>query len=256
MAENASGKLAKAKEKIIVALDVSSEVEALELVSELKDYTGCFKVGLEYLTSAGIGIVQKILKIGSKIFYDGKFKDIPNTVAGASRAVARLGVNMFTVHATGGLEMMKQAAEAARSESKKLDVKSPMVLAVTVLTSINLDILNNELHIPGDLKSHVIQLAKLAEQAGLDGIIASPNELGVLRNNLPDKMAIITPGIRPVWASLQQDQKRVMTPSEAISQGASALVIGRPITKPPPEIGGPLQAIKRITEEIANALPD
>lgn len=255
MAELSPDKIARAKERIIIPLDVPSEEEALALVKELREQVGYFKVGLELLTSVGIGVVQKIRELGGKIFYDGKFKDIPNTVAGASRAVTRLGVDMFNVHSMGGLEMMEQAVKATKSESQRLGVKPPLVLAVTILTSINQEAMNNELRIAGDLKDQVVHLAKLAEQAGLDGVIASPQEIEVIRRNLSKQMIIITPGIRPKWAAAQ-DQKRIMTPAEAISRGAFALVIGRPITKPPSEIGSPINAAKIVAKEIAEALPD
>lgn len=250
-----SDKLVLAKKRIIVPLDVSGEEEALALVRELKDHVGYFKVGLELLTSAGIGIVHKIQQLGCKIFYDGKFMDIPNTVAGASKAATRLAVDMFTVHAMGGLEMMRQAALATKSEADQLGIKPPKVLAVTMLTSIDRETMRNELQIHGEIEDQVVHLAKLAEQAGLDGIIASPQEIESIRKNISNNMIIITPGVRPVWAEAQ-DQKRVMTPSQAISKGAYAVVVGRPITMPPADIGGVLEATKIITVEIAGVLPD
>ena len=253
MASPTTEKLARAKEKIIVALDVPTEDEALALVDMLKDHVGYFKVGLEFLTSAGIDIVRKIKKIGGKVFYDGKFHDIPNTVAGACRAAVRLNVDMFTVHTSGGLEMMKWAQKAVKTEAQKLGVKAPLILGVTVLTSINQHTLKNELGVSVKMQDHVLNLAKLAQQAGFGGIVSSPQEIEILKMNLPD-MKIVTPGIRPAWAA-SQDQKRVMTPADAIAKGAYALVIGRAITKPPQEIGVPVTATNMITEEIASALP-
>jgi orotidine-5'-phosphate decarboxylase len=244
----------KAKERLIVALDVSSEEEALELVKELKDWVGYFKVGLELLTSAGIEVIPKIKELGGKIFYDGKFKDIPNTVAGASRGVTRLGVNMFDVHAMGGLEMMKEAVKAAKDEATTLGIEAPWVLGVTILTSIDQEILNKELRIPGTAENQVGHLARLVEEAGLDGVIASPQEIEIIRQETSGQLFIITPGIRPHWAA-PQDQKRILTPGEAITRGAFALVIGRPITRPPKEIGNRVEAARRIAEEIAHALP-
>ena len=253
MANPTTEKLAQAKEKIIVALDVPTEDEALALVDMLKDHIVYFKIGLEFLTSAGINIVHKIKESGGKVFYDGKFHDIPNTVAGACRAAVRLHVDMFTVHTIGGLEMMKWAQEATGTEAQKLGVKAPMILGVTVLTSINQRTLKSELGVSAKMQEHVLNLAKLAQQAGFGGVVSSPQEIEILKKNMPD-MKIVTPGIRPAWAA-SQDQKRVMTPADAIAKGAYALVIGRALTKPPPEIGGPVTATNMITAEIAAALP-
>jgi orotidine-5'-phosphate decarboxylase len=253
MATPTTEELAQAKEKIIVALDVPTEDEALALVDTLKDHVGCFKVGLEFLTSVGIDIVRKIKISGGKVFYDGKFHDIPNTVAGACRAAVRLNVDMFTVHATGGLEMMKWAYEATKDESEKLGTKPPLLLGVTMLTSIDQQLMEGDLRIKGGLQDQVVHLAKLAEQAGFGGIVSSPQEIEILNKKLPD-IRIVTPGIRPAWAA-PQDQKRIMTPANAILKGAYALVIGRAITKPPAEIGDPVTATIMITAEIAAALP-
>jgi len=240
-------------QRIIVALDVATEKEAIELVRTLRDQVGFFKIGLELFTSIGTNIVRRITELGGKIFLDGKFNDIPNTIAGASRAATRLAVNMFNVHAMGGLEMMMAAVNACQEESTKLQIERPKVLGVTILTSIDKATMNKQLGILGDIETQVVHLAKLAENAGLDGVIASPQEIEAIRNNLSRPMLIITPGVRPHWAA-SQDQKRVMSPSEAISKGASYLVIGRPITQPPTEIGTPADAAKRIAEEISTVV--
>ncbi|MCL0070527.1 orotidine-5'-phosphate decarboxylase [Dehalococcoidia bacterium] len=240
-------------ERIIVALDVPTELEALELVRTLKGHVGLFKIGLELLTWEGVGIVQKVAELGGKVFYDGKFNDIPNTVAGASRGVTRLAVRMFNVHAMGGVEMMKLALEAATEEARKLQVERPLVLGVTILTSIDQATMKEQLQIPGDIESQVVHLTKLAEKAGLDGVIASPQEIIAIRSHASRQILIVTPGVRPSWAATQ-DQKRIMTPGEAIKNGASYVVIGRPITKPPAQIGTPVDAARRVAEEIAAAL--
>ena len=239
-----------AKQRIIVALDVATETEAIELVHELREHVGLFKVGLELINSAGIGVVRRITELGGRVFLDGKFKDIPNTVAGASRGATGLAVTMFNVHAMGGLEMMKAAVKACEEETAKLQIQRPMVLGVTMLTSIDQAVMNHELRIPGDIETQVVHLARLAEKAGVDGIIASPHEIEAIRKCLSRPMLIVTPGIRPSWA-VAQDQKRVMGPGEAILKGASYLVIGRPITKPPDEIGTPADAARRVAKEIA-----
>lgn len=242
-----------AQQRIIVALDVATEKEAVDLVLELRNSVGLFKVGLELINSVGIGIVQKIIEFGGEVFYDGKFNDIPNTVAGASRAVTKLAVRMFNVHTMGGLEMMKVAVKAAKEEASMLRTGRPLVLGVTMLTSINQAIMNQQLRVLGDIEAQVVHLAKLADEARLDGVIASPHEIEAIRKNIFRPMLIVTPGVRPSWAAAQ-DQRRIMTPGEAILRGASYLVIGRPITKPPAEIGTPVDAAKQVAEEIATAL--
>jgi len=201
----------EAKERIIVALDVPSLEEALKLVEELHPYVGYFKVGLELLTSEGPPkVVQAIKEKGGKIFYDGKFKDIPNTVAGASKAVAKLGVDMFNVHASGGVEMMKAAVDN-KGGSK--------VLAVTVLTSLSEEDAHSIYGAPS--KGKVIEFARWAKIAGVDGLICSPQELQVLgRQKKLDGLLRVTPGVRPNRASAG-DQKRVMTPGETVKAGAT-----------------------------------
>jgi len=244
---------ALAKDRIIVALDVPTERAAVDLVIALRDHVGLFKVGLELLTSEGIQVVRKITDLGGNVFLDGKFNDIPNTVAGASRGATRMGIRMFNVHTMGGMDMMKAALKAAAAESSELEIQRPLILGVTLLTSIDQNILNAQLRIPGDIESQVVQLTRLAEEAGLDGVIASPKEIEAILRNVSRQMIIVTPGVRPVWAS-PQDQRRVMTPGEAIARGATYVVVGRPITKPPAEVGNPVDAVHRIADEIANAL--
>ncbi|HEY3331189.1 MAG TPA: orotidine-5'-phosphate decarboxylase [Capsulimonadaceae bacterium] len=212
---------------IIVALDVSSIDEAVSLVSALKPHVGAFKVGLELFNAVGTGIFQAVRdQVGDdvSIFYDAKFHDIPNTVAGAIRAANQHNVWMVNVHATGGLAMMKAAVAAAHEAAAP-----PLVIAVTVLTSIDENVLNGELGVSRTPEQQVVALAKLAQQAGCDGVVASPRETAAIRAACGPDFLIITPGVRPTGASLD-DQKRVMTPSEAIKQGASYLVVGRPIT--------------------------
>jgi orotidine-5'-phosphate decarboxylase len=241
------------RERIIVALDVDSGEEAMSLVTLLKEHVGLFKVGLELLTSESITIVHRIRDGGGKVFLDTKFKDIPNTVGGASRAATRWGVRMFNVHSMGGLEMMKAALAAARQEASSLGIDCPSVLGVTVLTSIDQKMLNEQLRIPGTVQDQVLHLASLIQNAGLDGVICSPQEIEAVRASISERMLVVTPGVRPKWAALQ-DQKRVLTPGEAIIKGASYLVIGRPIIRPPQEIGTPVEAAIMIEEEVANAL--
>ncbi|MFA5400248.1 MAG: orotidine-5'-phosphate decarboxylase [Dehalococcoidia bacterium] len=242
-----------ARQRIIVALDVATQSEAMALVKQLSGHVGLFKVGLELITSEGIGIVRKITDRGAKVFLDGKFHDIPNTVEGASGAATRLGVAMFNVHTMGGVAMMQAAAKAAVEEAIKEGIERPLVLGVTILTSIDRFTMNEQLKVAGAVKTQVVNLAELADMSGLDGVIASPREITAIRKSVNPKMLIVTPGVRPKWAATQ-DQKRIMTPAEAIDKGASYLVIGRPITKPPIQIGTPINAAKMISEEIASAL--
>jgi orotidine-5'-phosphate decarboxylase len=257
------------KERIIVALDVDSIERAITLAKELAPYVGYFKVGLELLTSEGAPkVVQAIKEVGGKIFYDGKFNDIPNTIAGAVRAAVRLGVNMLNVHCLSGSEAMKTARKVAEEEAKLRDIPRPILLGVTILTSLDYDDLAEmkiveELNIADPkeaaevkerrIKQLVQNLAYLAQEAGLDGVIASPKEIQTIREYCQPEFLVVTPGVRPQWAA-KGDQKRVMTPYEAIIAGADFLVIGRPITQPPPEIGSPVEAAKKIAEEIEKAL--
>ena len=219
------------KDKIIVPLDVSTADEAVKLVELLKDFVGAFKVGLELVNNCGFEIFDRIKSAGAKkIFYDCKFHDIPNTVAGASKGAAKQEVWMFNVHALGGLKMMKAAKEAAYETCDKFGIEKPLVIAVTILTSVDEEILNNELKISGNVDNQVIHLASLAKEAGLDGVVASPLEIKAIRKHIGDNFVIVTPGVRPVGSDIG-DQKRIMSPSDAIAAGSDYLVIGRPIIK-------------------------
>jgi len=219
------------KNKIILPLDVDTGEKAVRLVELLKDDVGAFKVGLELINSAGFGIFDKIENAGArKIFYDCKFHDIPNTVAGASRAAARIGVWMFNVHCAGGFEMMKAAKNSAVEAAEELGIKPPVVIGVTLLTSIDQRTLSDELRVNGSVAEQVVHMAKLAREAGLDGVVASPHEIELIREACGRDFLIVTPGVRPAGADVG-DQKRVMTPAEAVRKGADYLVIGRPIIK-------------------------
>lgn len=231
--------------KIILALDVDSIEKAEALVSELKDYVGIYKVGKELFTSTGPEIVKRINKIGGKVFLDLKYHDIPNTVAKAAEAATKLGVYMFNVHASGGYKMMHDAAEAVKKKAAELKVEKPYILGVTVLTSIDQKTMNDELRINGTVEEQVVHLAKLCQKAGLDGVIASPQEIKAIRQACGNDFLVITPGVRPSWAA-SQDQKRVMTPKEAVECGADYMVIGRPITGAENKV----EAANKILDEI------
>jgi orotidine-5'-phosphate decarboxylase len=212
---------------ILVALDVPTREKALELVGELAPAVGGFKVGSELFTSAGPEIIQAIRSKGAAVFLDLKFHDIPNTVAKAVASACRLDVQMLTVHTSGGVEMMRAAEQSAQQASHEAGQSAPLVLGVTVLTSMDGTILS-ELGWKPDVGKQVERLAELAVRAGLRGLVCSPLEIARLRQILPEAIELVTPGIR-TGAERADDQKRTLTPREAMDAGASWLVIGRPI---------------------------
>jgi orotidine-5'-phosphate decarboxylase len=235
-------------DRIIIALDVPTKEEGIALVGRLAD-ARTFKVGLELFTAEGPALFRKLKVLRKDIFLDLKLHDIPNTVAGAVRSAYRHGVQMMTVHTSGGREMMAKAAEAARAAADAGQGPKPILLGVTVLTSLKGADLE-EVGMGPDVASQVLRLAGLAKAAGLDGVVCSPQEIEVLRKEYGRELVIVTPGIRPVWAAAQ-DQKRIMTPAEAVAKGADYLVIGRPITGAP----SPNEAFLRIAEEIGQSRP-
>ena len=232
------------KDRLIVALDVDAKEKALSLIEKLKAEVKIFKIGSELFTSCGPSMVEEAQRAGAKIFLDLKFHDIPNTAAKSAIAATRLGVFIFNVHALGGSDMMKKAAEAAADESKRLKIAKPKIIAVTVLTSMDENSLK-KIGINDNMEKQVLKLAELAKNASLDGVVASPSEVKLIRRALGDEFIIVTPGVRPEWAAAN-DQKRVATPREAIDNGADFIVVGRPIIEAP----DPLAAAKRVLEEI------
>jgi len=233
------------KDKIIVALDVETADEARKIIDEISGEVGAFKIGLQLFTAAGASFVREVVNKNIKLFLDVKFHDIPNTVAKASVEVARLGVWMFNVHALGGGEMMRRTVENVREVCAKENLEQPKIIGVTVLTSANRETLR-EVGIEREIDSQVLNLAQLTAKCGLDGVVASPLEVEAISRNIEKKdFLIVTPGIRPSFAT-NDDQKRVMTPKEAVSQGADYLVIGRPITAQDDK----LSAVRKILEEI------
>ncbi len=233
------------KDKIIVALDVPTKEDALAIVEELGDSVGAYKIGMQLYNACGPEILQAVYARNGQVFLDLKFHDIPNTVASASRTVAKLGVFMFNLHASGGYTMMAEAAKALKEEAAKLGVEKPLLIAVTVLTSMGQEELKNEVGVEREIGAQVVALAKLAKEAGLDGVVASPLEIKMIREACGSDFLIVTPGIRPREAG-SDDQKRIKTPGEAVSDGADYLVIGRPITKAPDRAA----AVKSIVAEI------
>jgi orotidine-5'-phosphate decarboxylase len=232
------------KDRLIVALDVDTEKKAVELVEKLKNDVRFFKVGFELFSSCGPSIITRIKETDSDIFLDLKFHDIPNTVAKAAASITKLGVYMFNVHALGGYDMMKETADTVKEEAERLKIERPKILAVTVLTSMDKGALE-KVGIGHDVKDEVLTLAKLAKKAGLDGVVASAMEAKMIRKELGDEFLILTPGVRPAGTAAH-DQKRIATPKSAISDGASFIVVGRPIT----EAINPVEAAREIIREI------
>ena len=239
-----------ARRRLIFALDTGGDLgRAMAWVDLLKDHVGMFKVGKEAFTSFGPGIISRIIDRGAKVFLDLKFHDIPNTVSGASAAAVELGVSMFNVHALGGKEMMEHAVSSARSTAERRSVEMPLVLAVTVLTSLN----DRDLrdlgfrHTAGEL---AVRLARMARQAGLSGVVASAREVVPIRKACGGDFIILTPGIRWGAQAAGDDQKRVLSPLEAIRNGADFLVVGRPISAS----NNPPGTADEICEEISRGL--
>jgi orotidine-5'-phosphate decarboxylase len=213
---------------IIAALDVPTPEQALKLAIEIAPAVGAFKIGKELFVAAGPDIVKKIRATGASVFLDLKFHDIPNTVAKAIASATRLDVQMTTIHTSGGGEMMRAAENSAKETAQKLNLPAPLVLGVTVLTSSNRETLA-EIGCETDVENQVLRLAQLAVKSGLRGLVCSPLEIIALRKVLPPHIQLVTPGIR-TGAEKADDQKRTMSPKEAMQAGASWLVIGRPIS--------------------------
>jgi orotidine-5'-phosphate decarboxylase len=231
--------------KLIVALDVDNARQARELVSALRGVAGMFKIGMQLFTAAGPALVREIISCGERVFLDLKYHDIPNTVALAGVEATRLGVSIFNIHATGGSEMMLRTAGSVSECAAAEGLARPLVIAVTILTSANETVVAEVGFgsAPGEL---VPRLALLAEASGMDGVVASPREVTIVRSVVkrPD-FVVVTPGVRPTGAALF-DQKRVTTPREAILAGADYIVVGRPILDAP----DPAHAAQQILDEL------
>jgi orotidine-5'-phosphate decarboxylase len=231
--------------ELLVALDVERLDDADAMLDRLAgEVTGC-KIGNQLFTAAGPVAIEHALKRGFRVFLDLKYHDIPNTVAGAVREATRLGAFIVNVHASGGRAMLKAAAEAATKAAKEFAVARPIVVGVTVLTSLDRRALETEVGVPGTVDAHVLRLAEQARAAGLDGCVASPQEIRLLRNALGRTWVIVTPGIRP--AERGDDQLRTATPAAAVAAGADYLVVGRPITA----ALDPVSAARAIVQEIS-----
>lgn len=237
-----------ARERLIFPLDVPDSETALALVDQLHQDVGVFKVGKQLFVQAGPAIVREIQDRKCEVFLDLKFHDIPKTAALASVAATRLGVKMFTLHASGGSEMLRTASQAVDAVCQDEDLPRPILLAVTVLTSLSPEDLES-VGVNGSIEDHVARLARLACASGMDGIVASPLEIERLRQECGALPQLVTPGVRPLAADWG-DQKRVRTPKEAIASGADFLVVGRPIR----DAAAPVEIAQQITREIDEGL--
>lgn len=233
------------KDRIIFALDVDHFGEAQHWVGLLKDHVGMFKVGKQLFTHSGPKVVDMIRQKKQKVFLDLKFHDIPTTVAKAGEEATKLNVSMFNLHALGGFDMMKKTVEASKAAARDLGTAKPLILAVTILTSMDEEGLK-EVGIQGPVLEEVGRLAQLAMKAGVDGVVASPQEVRIIRERCREHFLIVTPGIR-LPTGKKDDQKRTLSPKEAIAAGADYLVIGRPIK----DAKEPLEAVRKILEDIS-----
>lgn len=235
---------------LVVALDVSRADEALRLVEQLRGIAGMFKVGKQLFTAEGPQIVRRIRELGEEVFLDLKFHDIPNTVAAAAIEAMRLGVRVLNVHALGGREMMVRTADAVKQASEREGLRRPLILGVTVLTSHSQESLG-EIGIDRSVEDEVTRLARLCSESGLDGVVASPLEIRAVREAVGRKdFVVLVPGVRPAGSD-RNDQSRVMTPLDAINEGATFIVVGRPIVADK----DPVAAARRIIEEIEQKAP-
>lgn len=230
-------KFTSVKERIFLALDVPGADEARSLIEHLGDKAVSYKIGLQLFCAAGPDFVRELADSGKNVFLDLKFHDIPNTVSGAVKAAASLGARMINLHCSGGSEMLKAARNALKGNGQTA------LLGVTVLTSLDDENLK-ELGMAYSTEGQVMLLARLAKEAGLDGVVCSPKEIELLRNEFGDDFLLVTPGIRPAWSETG-DQKRVTTPVQALQAGASAIVIGRPVTA----AADPATAMSRLLDE-------
>lgn len=234
----------QAASKIMVALDYRAADEAEQLLKQIDGIPCYIKVGMQLFYAAGPSFVEGLKNRGFKVFLDLKMHDIPNTVKGGASSIARLGVDMFNVHAAGGRAMMEAAMEGVYTVNNST---RPTVIAVTQLTSTSQVVMNTEIGISGSVEDSVIRYALLTKQAGLDGVVASPSEVVAIKQACGTAFQTITPGIRPIGADVN-DQSRIMTPSEALKQGTDFMVIGRPITAAP----NPRSSLETIIEELVN----
>jgi len=237
------------KEKICVALDVDSLEKALDLTRRLSPWVGLFKIGSQLFTSEGPRVVEAVMAQGAEVFLDLKYHDIPNTVLSAARVASGLGVKMLNVHCLGGSRMMRMLVEGLERESETSGKPMPLLLGVTMLTSLSDQELQSDLHVSLSLEEYVIHLAKLAQNAGMDGVVCSPREIESIKRACGPDFTLVTPGIRPAWAISKDDQQRITSLQAALCAGANYIVIGRPITA----AKNPEEAAKRLLLELVTS---
>ncbi|MCQ2789034.1 MAG: orotidine-5'-phosphate decarboxylase [bacterium] len=243
------GKPSEVKDRIILALDTSDFEEAKSWVSELKDYVGYFKVGMQLVTASGMSVFNELHDMGVKTYCDFKFHDIPTTVSQSCENLIKEDINFFNIHLQGGSRMVKAATKTSRELAQKLGKENPTILGVTLLSSFGQRTLTEELCVDKGLEEYIMQLSQLAKTSGLDGVVAGASEAKKLREELGEDFIILCPATRPTWAAVN-DQVRVDTPTEAIKAGIDYMVIGRPITDAVDKVA----ATKLILDEISLAL--
>lgn len=240
------------KDRIILALDVDTLEEVKELVTELKDYVGYFKIGLPLIVSYGFEAVRLIEELGGRCYYDSKFHDIPNTVQKACINLVKNNIHFFNIHIQGGSKMIAGTVKAVKAAAKRLEKEPPVILGVTLLSSFGQRTLTEELCVEKSIEDYVMQLAKVAYESGLDGVVASAEEAKRIRKQIDNEdFIIVCPATRPTWSSVN-DQVRVDTPRDAILSGVDYMVIGRPITTAEDRVA----AAQLILDEVATALED
>ncbi len=237
------------KDRIVLALDVDTLEEVEKYTLMLKDYVGYFKVGLQLYTSCGLQAVEVIKKHNAKVFFDGKFQDIPNTVAKACANLMKNGVDFFNININGGSKMISTTVKLCKETAKKLDIPTPTILGVTLLSSFGQRTLTEELSVKINIDEYVLHLAKIAKESGISGVVASATDARRIRQEAGEDFIIMCPAIRPTW-SVVNDQIRVVSPSDAILAGVDYMVIGRPITAS----DDPVAAAKLIINEIEDAI--
>ncbi len=239
------------KDRVILALDVDTLKEAEELVKELKDYVGYFKIGLPLIVNYGFEAFRLLEEHGARCYYDCKFHDIPHSVQKACISLVKNNIDFFNVHIQGGSKMTSSVVRASRAAAKSMGVEPPTILGVTLLSSFGQKTLTTELCVDRNIEDFVLQLAKVAKESGLDGVVASAEETRRIRSEIGDDFIILCPATRPTWSSVN-DQVRVDTPRDAIMAGVDFMVVGRPITTADDRVG----AAKLIIDEIETALED
>ncbi|MCD7878567.1 MAG: orotidine-5'-phosphate decarboxylase [Candidatus Gastranaerophilales bacterium] len=237
------------KDRIILALDVDTIEDVIKYVDLLKDYTGFFKVGLQLFTSCGYEAVDVIKEHGGKVYFDGKFLDIPNTVAQSCINLMKKGIDFFSISAVGGSKMMETAVQECRDYAKKNNMELPVILGVTLLSSFGQKTLTNELGVEANISKYVLRLSEIAKSSGLTGVVAPDTDSKQIKQELGEDFTVICPAVRPTWA-IVNDQIRIVSPSAAIKSGADYMIIGRPIT----HAVDPVAAAKLIIAEIDEAL--